>query len=106
MTNMRKERSPSYLKTWMINATAQEIRALAKASGTTVNYLHQISGGFRNPSLELSTAIVNAASELRKLRPALPEISIEYLSPPCHSCVYFKRCKGDDGRAAAFVDGR
>lgn len=103
---MAKKTSTAHLKNWMIQATAQEIRTLAENSGTTVNYLHQIAGGFRNPSLDLASAIVAAASDLRDRRPALPDISIEYLSPPCFSCAYYKRCKGDDGRAAAFVSGR
>lgn len=93
---MAEKASPAkHLKNWMIQATGREIRELAEKSGTSVNYLHQISGGFRSPELPLALSIVSSANTLRELRPALPELSLESLHPPCLSCHYFKTCKGE-----------
>jgi len=71
-------------------ARADEKEALAVAAGTTVGYLRQAAGGYRDYSMKagLAQRIETAATVLRKENPALPELKQTDLCADCSACKY------------------
>lgn len=80
----------SALKQWMATATVEEKEFLAQAAGTTVGYLRQAAGGYREYSMKagLAQRIETAAQALRDLNPALPELKQTELCDDCADCKY------------------
>lgn len=78
------------LKEWMRVSTPEEKDFLAKAAGTTVGYLRQAAGGYREYSMKagLAQRIEIAAAALRKENPALPELKQTDLCSDCSACKY------------------
>ena len=80
----------STLKEWMAVATSEEKEALAVTAGTTVGYLRQAAGGYRDYSMKagLAQRIEAAAADLRGANPALPELKQVDLCVDCAGCKY------------------
>lgn len=53
---------------------ASERQAFADRAGTTVDYLQQLKGGHRKPSVELSRRFVSASNGKLKLHELRPDI--------------------------------
>ena len=80
----------STLKEWMAVATNEEKEDLATMSGTTVGYLRQAAGGYRDYSMKagLAQRIETAAGALREVNPSLPELKQVDLCADCAGCKY------------------
>jgi len=80
----------SALKEWMAVATNEEKEFLAATAGTTVGYLRQVAGGYRDYSVKagLAQRIEIAAGALREVNPTLPEIKQVDLCVDCVGCKY------------------
>ena len=78
------------LKEWMRVSTPEEKEFLASTSGTTVGYLRQAAGGYREYSMKagLAQRIEIAAHALRLVNPALPELKQTDLCTDCSACKY------------------
>ncbi len=78
------------LKEWMRVSSTDEKEVLAIAAGTTVGYLRQAAGGYREYSMKagLAQRIEIAAAVLRKENPALPELKQTDLCADCSACKY------------------
>ena len=89
------------LRAWMAVATAQEQQTLAMFSRTSRAYMYTVANagstkrkvsGKRIISADLAGRLAQAASALRVINPALPELLRTDLSPTCGDCEYAKRC--------------
>ena len=78
------------LKEWMRISTPEEKEHLADTAGTTVGYLRQAAGGYRDYSMKagLAQRIEIAARALRLFNPALPELKQTDLCADCSACKY------------------
>jgi hypothetical protein len=74
----------------MRESSVDEKEALAIAAGTTVGYLRQAAGGYREYSMKagLAQRIEIAAGKLRERNPALPELKQTDLCADCSACKY------------------
>jgi len=80
------------LKRWIANATPADLRALARAAGTTVGTLRQTAGGYRTRGKLQVTPDLARRLELaaEKLGP-LPALDRTKLCPACGRCDLAKR---------------
>lgn len=82
----------SKLKKWIIAATADELRELAKRADTSIVHIHHLAAGYRQASADLAGRIVEAAERVGRKR-KLPELLREDLCAACRDCPYAKACR-------------
>lgn len=81
------------LANWMKKATTTEQEQLAVASGTSREYLYQLSASKRKASAAMAGRIETAAKTLsRKSKGRLPVLTRMGLAEACSHCPYAKRC--------------